>query len=133
MTKKRQHSKRKSPEVCQSFWKTASAFVFQFFLRKVYETVMLGIFQNVSNTRRMKVANFGNGVRFFIQQKVTIASVSSNQKVGCVSQDVELPEQAVGFTTAFRSILKKIGERSPRAHLELHKHDTANFSKLGNS
>ena len=52
-------------------------------------------------------------------EKTTIAILRSNHKMGCVSQDVELPAQAVGPTNLRQSILKKSGKRSPRAHLEI--------------
>ena len=44
---------------------------------------------------------------------------ASHQKMGCVSQDIELPEPTVGLSTENLSILKKNGKISPRAHLEL--------------
>ena len=60
-------------------------------------------------------------------EKATIAIVRRNQKLGCVSQDVELPEQAVGPTNVRRSLLKKSGKRFSRAHLELKYTKTANI------
>ena len=82
----------------------------------------------------MEVAHVGKSVRFFVQdneapsrkskqdqkaEKATVASVRSNPKLGCVSQDVKLPEQTVGFTDVRRSILKDSGKSSPRAHHDL--------------
>ena len=49
---------------------------------------------------------------------MTIALVRSNRTLGCVSLDVELPDRTVGPMNVRRSILKKSGKRSPRAHLE---------------
>ena len=64
-------------------------------------------------------------------KNTTIAIVSSNQKSGCASQNVELPEQTVGLTNENRSILKETGKRSPRAHLKLKYTKTADrFFKL---
>ena len=63
--------------------------------------------------------------------KATVAIVRSAQKLGCVSQDVELPEPTVELANVRRSILKKSGKRSPRAHLELKYTKTAEqFIKL---
>ena len=48
-----------------------------------------------------------------------------------VSQDVELPTSTVGFTNESRSILKKNGKRSPRAHLDFKCTKTADrFNKV---
>ena len=58
-----------------------------------------------------------------------IAIGRSDQKLRCVSQDVELPEQTVGLTTESRSIPKRNGKRSPRAHLELEYTKTAESHK----
>ena len=55
--------------------------------------------------------------------KRLIAIVRSDQKLGCVSQDVELPEQAVGLPNGRRSILTESGKRSPRAQLEPEMHE----------
>ena len=44
---------------------------------------------------------------------------SSNQKLGCVSQHVEMPEQTVGPTNV--SIQEKSSKSSPRAHFECEK------------
>ena len=48
-----------------------------------------------------------------------------HRKLGCVSQDIELPEQTVGPTNARGSILKNNEKRSPRAHLDLKYTKTA--------
>ena len=58
-------------------------------------------------------------------EKATIALVRSNQKLGCISQDVELPRQTVGPANVRRSIPKKSGKRSPKVHLELKYTKTA--------
>ena len=50
--------------------------------------------------------------------KATIAIFHNNQKLGCASQDDELPEQTVGPSNVRQSIPKS-GKRSPRAHLSL--------------
>ena len=50
---------------------------------------------------------------------MALASVRSNQKLDCVSEDVKLPEQTVGLTNVRPSILQRSGRRSPRAHLEI--------------
>ena len=50
----------------------------------------------------------------------TLAMVLSVEKSDCVSQDTaSLSEPTVGPTDVRLSILKKIGKRSPRAHLKI--------------
>ena len=68
-------NKRKSPKRHQSVWFSKSAFVFQQSEGKVHETVMqlLASRPNVSNTRRMKVVNFG---------KVCVSSVTTTKHQG---------------------------------------------------
>ena len=60
--------------------------------------------------------------------KATIAIFHNNQKLGCASQDDELPEQTVGPSNVRQSIPKS-GKRSPRAQsfTQIHK----NFSMGG--
>ena len=74
----------------------------------MHETVMriIGVRPGVKHMAN-EVCTFGEKCALFIQttvkrhekkskpEQATVASVRSNQKLGCVSQDVELPEQTV--------------------------------------
>ena len=104
---------------------------------------------NVSNTRRMKVVNFGkvcvSSVTTTKHQgkcrkrtrhlKNNIAIVRNNPKLGCVSQDVELPEQTVGPANVRQSFVKKSGKRSPESasRTQIHENWGKNHQHSGTS
>ena len=91
---------------------------------------IIGILSNVPRTRRKKVADLEKSVRLFIQllkrqarRRKSIRSLRQRPLQSCaiIKKGDELPEPTVGFANENRSILKKNGERSPRALLELEK------------
>ena len=98
---------------------------------------IIGIRPKVSSTRRMKVAKFGERVRFFIQamkrqarsrkrtrnlEERLVQTVRSDQNFGCVWIATT---HTVGLADVRRFILKKNGKTSPRTHVELKYTKTA--------